>query len=192
MRHAYVVCTVHGEYEYMGAKHKALMVLPLDVMASKHLSEVKLTVLHSRMPIFVVLISLATLLSILVTYSHPDVSSAHSLEHSQQHVPVNAVKIIARCMSLKASSGPPPAFNSRDISDRYEPGTNATWIKNGVIFTGEKNGTVIVKGDLLLDKGIVKAIGRIPGWMLDQVDNLTTVNAHGAWITPGLGKTSRS
>jgi cytosine/adenosine deaminase-related metal-dependent hydrolase len=93
-------------------------------------------------------------------------------------------------MSLKALPGPPPAFNSRDISDRYEPGTNATWIKNGVIFTGEKNGTVIIKGDLLLDKGIVRAIGRIPGWMLDQVDNLTTVNAHGAWITPGLGKAS--
>lgn len=55
-----------------------------------------------------------------------------------------------------------------------------------MIFTGEQNGTVIVKGDLLLDKGIVKAIGRIPGWMLDQVENLTTVNANNAWITPGL------
>lgn len=167
------------------------MVLLLDAMASQlHLSEVKFAVVHSsRMPIFVVLISLAALLSILVSYSHPDVSSA-PLENSLQPVPVNAQKILARCMSLKALPGPPPAFNSRDISDRHEPGTNATWIKNGVIFTGEKNGTVVIEGDLLLDKGIVKAIGRIPGWMLDQVDNLTTVNAHGAWITPGLGKTS--
>lgn len=137
----------------------------------------------------VVLISLATVLSILVSYS---LSLVHSSEHSLQHAPLDAQKILARCMSLKAPPSPSPAFYSRDISDRYEPGTNATWIKNGMIFTGEQNGTVIVKGDLLLDKGIVKAIGRIPGWMLDQVENLTTVNANNAWITPGLGKAFRS
>jgi len=138
-----------------------------------------------------VLILLATILSILATYfGHRNVLLSHSLEHNAQDVPINAQKILARCMSLKTLPGPPLAFHSRDISDRYEPGTNATWIKHGVIFTGEKNGTVIIKGDLLLDKGIVKAIGRIPGWMLDRVENLTTVDAHGAWITPGLGKAS--
>jgi hypothetical protein len=158
-------------------------------MAGKpHISEVKSTRLHSSRPMLVVLISLATILSILATYSHRDASLAHASEDRLQYVPVNAQKILSRCMSLKVLPGPPPSFYSRDISDRYEPGTNATWIKNGVIFTGEKNGTVIVKGDLLLDKGIVKAIGRIPGWMLDKVENLTTVDAHGAWITPGLGK----
>jgi hypothetical protein len=153
-----------------------------------YISEVKSTRLHFSRPLVVVLISLATILWILSTQLHSDVLLTHTPEHSRQHVPVNAQKILAQCTSLNALPGPLSSFYSRDVSDRYEPGTNATWIKNGVIFTGEKNGTVIVKGDLLLDKGIVKAIGKIPGWMLDKVENLTTVDAHGAWITPGLGK----
>lgn len=57
-----------------------------------------------------------------------------------------------------------------------------------MIFTGGDNGTETIHGDILLDKGIVKAIGKIPGWMLDKITNLDIVNAEGAWITPGLGK----
>lgn len=146
------------------------------------------------MSIIALLIFLATLLVVLERYlahSGEPFKFAHSLDNSLQHVPaIDTQTILARCASLKAVPGPPPAFRSRDISDRYEPGTNGTWIKHGLIFSGEKNGTVIIKGDLLLDKGIVKAIGRIPGWMLDEVENLTTVDARGAWITPGLGEAS--
>jgi hypothetical protein len=163
-------------------------------MAGKHhLSEAKPTILHSsRVPILLVLIPLSAILSILATYFvHPGVYLTIPSEQGPQNVPMlNADEILRRCRSLNVLPGPPPAFHSRDISDRYEPGTNATWIKNGVIFTGEGNGTVVINGDLFLDKGIVRAIGRIPGWMLDQAENLTTVDAHGAWITPGLGRMS--
>jgi hypothetical protein len=157
------------------------------------LSEFKSTLSHSsRMSIIVLLVSLAALLAVFETYrthSGAPFKSAHFLDNSLQNIPaIDIQTILARCASLKAVPGPSPAFRSRDISDRYEPGTNGTWIKHGLIFTGEKNGTAIIKGDLLLDKGIVKAIGRIPGWMLDEVENLTTVDARGAWITPGLGK----
>jgi hypothetical protein len=164
-------------------------------MAGKpHFSEAEPTVLHSsRVPIFLVLIPLSAILSILATYFvHPGAYLAKLSEQSLPNVPMlNADEILTRCMSLKVLPGPPPAFHSRDTSDRFEPGTNATWIKNGVIFTGEENGTVVISGDLFLDKGIVRAIGRIPGWMLDQAENLTTVDARGAWITPGLGRVSR-
>lgn len=90
-------------------------------------------------------------------------------------------------MSLRSSPGPSEAFLSREASDRYEPGTNATLIRHAVIFTGEKDGNVTLRGDILLDKGIIKSIGKVPRWMLERTD-LTIVDANGAWVTPGLGQ----
>lgn len=95
--------------------------------------------------------------------------------------------ILSRCAALRIIPGPPADFHSRGQSERFEQGTNATWIRNAIIFTGKDNGTEIIHGDLLLDKGIVKGIGKISGRILDGIENLTTVNANGAWVTPGLG-----
>lgn len=95
--------------------------------------------------------------------------------------------ILPRCASLRAIPGPPAHFLEREESDRFEQGTNSTLIRNAVIFTGRNNGTEIVHGDLLLDKGIVKGIGKISRRIIDNIPNLTVVNASGAWITPGIG-----
>ncbi|KAH9482557.1 hypothetical protein JR316_0004657 [Psilocybe cubensis] len=95
--------------------------------------------------------------------------------------------ILSRCASLQVIPSPPAGFRSREKSDRFEDGTNSTWIRNAVIFTGKDNGTEIIHGDLLLHKGIIKGIGKISGRVLDDIPNLTVVNASGAWITPGIG-----
>ncbi|TFK22333.1 hypothetical protein FA15DRAFT_706442 [Coprinopsis marcescibilis] len=99
---------------------------------------------------------------------------------------VQRAEILARCAAIRQSAGPPPDFWGRDKSDRFERGTNGTLIRNAKIFTGENNGTVVIYGDLLLDKGIIRGIGDIPGRVIDSVENLTVIQAHGAWVTPGL------
>ncbi|KAI9448109.1 hypothetical protein H4582DRAFT_2107502 [Lactarius indigo] len=92
-------------------------------------------------------------------------------------------KFLLRCASLRTKSGPPLNFMDRSVSDRFEEGTPATLIRNATIWTGQKNGTEIIYGDLLLDKGIVKAIGQVPRTPLRDVRIL---DAGGAWVTPGL------
>jgi hypothetical protein len=96
--------------------------------------------------------------------------------------------ILSRCASLKITPLPHHLFYSREVSDRFEPGTNATLIRNAIIFTGNGNGTDVIRGDILLDKGIIRSIGEISGHVIDNTPNLTIVNANGAWVTPGLGK----
>ncbi|KDR83960.1 hypothetical protein GALMADRAFT_236481 [Galerina marginata CBS 339.88] len=94
--------------------------------------------------------------------------------------------VLARCASLRITPSPPNGFDSRDESDRFEEGTNATLIRNALIFTGRDNGTDVIRGDLLLDKGVIKGVGKISGRVIDNTPNLTIVNANGAWVTPGL------
>lgn len=88
-----------------------------------------------------------------------------------------------RCAALKAWPGPPSNFMERNASDRFEEGTPATIIRNAAIWTGEKNGTEIIHGDLLLDKGIIQAIGEV---QRAPVHEARTIDARGAWVTPGL------
>lgn len=104
-----------------------------------------------------------------------------------QRVPLNAQQILNRCAKLKAIPGPPSSFVEREVSDRFEPGTKATLIRNATIWTGGRNGTEIISGDLLLDGGIIKGVGKIPNARLP--DDLIEINAMGAWLTPGLGQT---
>jgi len=94
--------------------------------------------------------------------------------------------ILSRCAALKFTPSPPQNFHSREESDRFESGTNATLIRNCVIFTGKDNGTEIINGDILLDKGIIKGLGKISGRVIDNTPNLTIINAKYAWVTPGL------
>lgn len=95
--------------------------------------------------------------------------------------------VLSRCAELNATPTPPGALHLREKSDRYESGTNATLIRNGVIFTGKDNGTDIVRGDILLDKGVIRGLGKISRRVLDSIENLITVDAKGGWVTPGLG-----
>jgi hypothetical protein len=104
--------------------------------------------------------------------------------------PSNAKDLIARCSELHAVPGVPVGFHDRTVSDRYEEGTQATLIRNATIWTGGRDGTEVVFGDVLLDKGIIKAVGYIPKALVHDAAKLSgplnTIDANGAWITPGI------
>ncbi|KAI0050216.1 hypothetical protein FA95DRAFT_1640562 [Auriscalpium vulgare] len=102
------------------------------------------------------------------------------------HVPWNAQDILARCATLSMVPGPPADFHARDVSDRYEEGIPSTLIKNATIWTGRENGTEILFGDVLLEKGLVKGVGYVPRTLTEGLKELTVVDAEGAWVTPGL------
>ncbi|KAJ3809317.1 carbohydrate esterase family 9 protein [Lentinula aff. lateritia] len=101
-------------------------------------------------------------------------------------VPINAPQIIQKCSTLNVLPGPPSDFSSRNESDRYVPGTNPTLIKNATIWTGNVKGLEIILGDLLLEKGIIQAVGEIPGHLLNTYHHLSVIDANGSWLSPGI------
>ncbi|KZT35524.1 hypothetical protein SISSUDRAFT_1064386 [Sistotremastrum suecicum HHB10207 ss-3] len=101
--------------------------------------------------------------------------------------PANASEILSICNSLHEIPSVPQDFYSRTVSDRFVEGTKATFIRNATIWTGGRDGTELVYGDVLLDGGIVKALGYIPDQMLKGVKGrVNTIDAYGSWVTPGL------
>ena len=100
-------------------------------------------------------------------------------------IPPNAQDILHKCRQLNVKPGPPKDFHSRAVSDRYEPGTPAVLLKNASIWTGDSSGTEVIHGDLLLDKGLIKAVGNIAQSKLHGCDDLRIINLQGAWVTPG-------
>ncbi|KAJ3886963.1 carbohydrate esterase family 9 protein [Lentinula edodes] len=109
--------------------------------------------------------------------------------HTRVKVPINAQEIIRKCAHLNDIPGPPPSFDSRKESDRYVPETKPTWIKNATIWTGNIDGLeVILEGDLFLDKGIIKAVGKVPAQILSAYDHdyLSVIDANGSWVSPGI------
>ena len=144
----------------------------------------------------VVIAGAFVLLSVLLSsFSGPlSITSPHfHSRHATFNGPtfnISRASVLARCAALKTIPGPPPDFWGRDESERFEPGTNATLIRNAVIFTGKDNGSDIVRGDLLLDKGVVRQVGDDLSYLIEEYRggrNLTIVDADGAWVTPGLG-----
>ncbi|PFH51276.1 hypothetical protein AMATHDRAFT_142867 [Amanita thiersii Skay4041] len=142
--------------------------------------------LARRVPPLVVILCISATVAVLALQFSASFNNLTLAYSSQTTVPINAQEILGRCHHLKGQLDPSSEFKKREISDRFEPGTNATWIRNCRIMTGEKNGSVVVHGDLFLDKGIVKAIGKIPWHLPDNAPNLTIIDADGAWVTPGL------
>lgn len=105
------------------------------------------------------------------------------------NIPKHLAQARARCQQLKLNPGPPPEFRSRTVSDRFVPGTSATLIRNATIWTGRIDGLEIIHGDILLDKGLIKAVGRVDVKLLENVQrDLVTVDAYGAWVTSGYDK----
>ncbi|KAL1699202.1 hypothetical protein EV121DRAFT_216700 [Schizophyllum commune] len=115
------------------------------------------------------------------------ISSHHPTTTTLQSAPSNAEHILARCAAAQAAAGPSPDFFSRDTSDRFDPSTPPTLILDTMLFTGEDNGTVVKRADLLLEKGLVKSIGDL-FHLREQykATDLQVVDMHGAWVTPGL------
>jgi hypothetical protein len=104
--------------------------------------------------------------------------------------PANAQTLRETCSRLHAKPGPPHHFHRRQVSDRFEPGTPPTIIRNATLWTGARNGTEVVFGDLLLDGGIIKAVGYLPNRVIEELGYdsgfFNVIDANGAWVTPGL------
>ncbi|KAL7420676.1 hypothetical protein Q5752_004627 [Cryptotrichosporon argae] len=90
----------------------------------------------------------------------------------------------------KVLARPPPnpkrVDASRKVSDRFVAGTGDVWLRNGTVWTGEKDGEEILYGaSVLLSGGVIKKIGDA-----DEVAALAkdadVVNLEGAWLTPGI------
>jgi hypothetical protein len=135
------------------------------------------------------IIALAALTSLqlyLISLSFP------TLFRRTSQLPLHAERSLARCASLKITAGPPANFHDRSESDRFVAGTKATLVHNARIWTGENNGTKILRGDVFIDKGIIQGVGNINfralGLNVDDMvarGQLNVVDAHGAWVTPG-------
>ncbi|KAJ6512303.1 hypothetical protein DFH09DRAFT_1197532 [Mycena vulgaris] len=114
--------------------------------------------------------------------------AVHLLSSSQDRTHRTAISLPPQCASLRASLEPSPDFvASRAVagSDRFVDGTPAVLIRNAKILTGARNGTEVVFGDVLLDKGVVIGVGYIPR-ALTQLPNMQVIDAGGKWISPGI------
>jgi hypothetical protein len=101
-------------------------------------------------------------------------------------VPLNASSILDRCRLLDVKPEVPRDFHLRTQSDRFAPGTPPTLIKNASVWTGGVSGREVVVGDILLDKGLIKAVGNIDQRVLDAYGSgLVVADARGAWVSPG-------
>ncbi|KAI0342081.1 carbohydrate esterase family 9 protein [Trametopsis cervina] len=103
---------------------------------------------------------------------------------SPTRIPQHAAEIISKCELLSIKPGPPKDFNLRTQSDRFVPGSKATLIRNATIWTGQMEGLEILNGDILLDKGLIKAIGVFE--YPEDDDHFVEIDANGAWVTPGI------
>ncbi|KAI0692573.1 hypothetical protein BC835DRAFT_1416500 [Cytidiella melzeri] len=143
---------------------------------------------HLARRIPVVLLALCATVATVTVYACNFylVSFSRDAPDRLHHVPSNAQQILQQCAALRATPGPDPDFRLRTRSDRFEEGTRPTLIKNAHVWTGARNGTETVVGDVLLARGLIKGIGYIPDYILDSFTDLITIEADGAWITPGL------
>ncbi|KAG6891465.1 hypothetical protein C0992_006196 [Termitomyces sp. T32_za158] len=103
------------------------------------------------------------------------------------NLPINAAETLRKCSLLNAEPGPPVDFYNRTQSDRFQPGTPPTLIRNATIWTGRVSGHETIIGDLLLDKGIIKEVGDISQTTIDSYgQQLVVVEAARAWVSPGI------
>ena len=125
---------------------------------------------------------LALSISILVT----QLRTVH-IPFLYRRVPPHISLAISRCQHLQLKTGPPPGFYRRTRSDRYVEGTKPVLLRRARIWTGEKNGTEVIRGDILLDMGLIKAVGHVARHELKAFnDDLIIIDAKNAWVTPGI------
>ncbi|KAJ7182422.1 hypothetical protein C8R43DRAFT_1100885 [Mycena crocata] len=99
------------------------------------------------------------------------------------------ISVPAQCRALHTSLEPSVDFiasRTTSGSDRFVEGTRAVLIRNAKILTGARNGTEVVFGDVLLDKGVVMGVGYIPNALTSALSNLQVIDAGGKWISPGI------
>lgn len=146
-----------------------------------------------RIPLFVKLLALSSLASL--TFFGHWLSYFPEWNRGPQ-VPLHAAEIQARCRALDTKPGPPSDFYDRNVSDRFVEGTKRVWIRNATIWTGRVQGLEVVKGDVFLMNGIIKAVGHVElqSMGLGDHDGVEILDAHGAYVTPGcvLSSTAHS
>lgn len=96
---------------------------------------------------------------------------------------------VERCKWIDVLPGPPDDFDKRTENDRFIPGTPSVLIKNATIWTGKDNGHQVIHGDVLLENGLVKQVGNVE---LKGLKVGKTIDAKGAWLTPGIFDMVRS
>lgn len=96
---------------------------------------------------------------------------------SSASVPLHASQILEKCASLDTKPGPSPTFHTRVVSDRFQPGTKPILIRNATIWTGNVDGLEVVKGDIFVDRGIIKAVGSVGRELLNGGGDLVTIDA---------------
>ncbi|KAF8958055.1 hypothetical protein BDZ97DRAFT_1950338 [Flammula alnicola] len=128
----------------------------------------------------------------LVSFFSHDLSQ---LATPHVNLSTHRASLISKCSNIHTLAGPPSSFKTssrtRDGSDRWVPGTPPTLLKNAKIWTGARNGTEVVYGDVLLDKGVIIAVGYIPPSLLAAAQarggrELRVQDLGGKWVTPGL------
>ncbi|EGN99656.1 hypothetical protein SERLA73DRAFT_159873 [Serpula lacrymans var. lacrymans S7.3] len=131
---------------------------------------------------FVLLASLLTLLYCYAEFA----SLSYGHHHQTITVPLHAQETLVKCRALNTRPG--ASTNERSQSDRFQPGTNPIVIRNASIWTGLDNGLDVLQADLFLDKGLIKSVGEIDLTILakDRTKEITVIDAHGAWLTPGI------
>jgi hypothetical protein len=109
-----------------------------------------------------------------------------SNERPALNAPDHANSTLALCKRLKLSPGPPDDFTARKVNDRFVLGTRPTLLKNATIWTGNNDGFEILHySDILLDKGLIHAIGDV-GYLPEiQTRDMDSYDLNGAWVTPG-------
>ncbi|KAG2142813.1 uncharacterized protein EDB93DRAFT_1338417 [Suillus bovinus] len=130
------------------------------------------------------------LIYIILLHSSTFISSVSSQSSPQELA--RRSQILSKCAYIRAKPGPPPNFHTRTQSDRYADSENTTpvLVRNATIWTAANDGHEVISGDLLLHRGLIKAIGDVTLSMIRQVESknrkLEVVDAHGAWVTPGI------
>ncbi|KAG0708992.1 hypothetical protein DFH29DRAFT_821582 [Suillus ampliporus] len=133
---------------------------------------------------------LITVVLLILFHSSTFISSAFS--QSSPHELSRRSQILSKCAYIHAKPGPPPHFHARTQSDRYADSENSTpvLVRNATIWTAANDGHEVLTGDLLMHRGLIKAIGDVPLSLIQQLEsenmNLKVVDAHGAWVTPGI------
>lgn len=102
--------------------------------------------------------------------------------------PHYAEEVLKQCAHLNAPVS--THATHRTESDRFVAGVKPVLITNASLWTGGDNGNEVVQyGDILLDRGIIKAAGNVPRSLLRaylEDGDIESVNAEHAWITPGI------
>jgi len=126
---------------------------------------------------------LSPLIVLAVLSCFPAVSSSDGPEKHLTAPPRNAQQVISKCAELNTLPSPPKDFYSREQSDRFDPSLapkHPVVVRNATILTGEvAEGLEVVFGDVLLEKGIIKAVGNI-GVVDGQIEE---IQANEAWVT---------